>query len=500
MPTRLGGQAAVSAILILLSGNGLLAGQENAASALDLLVTPAEKEFLLSELARIEPPSRFVDLSEYGERQLRLGGGFYGMLPDQLSDPVSLPLPTGERGPFAAALALARQREANRQALGAVNPDYADAFHGQTLSAYLDRLDFAGSTDSPSAADLGVHLDLTAYTGFFAALRDGEVTSEEAGRLAALPSNQAMLKHRRELGYVPEPLPTTSSLAEMIRMAGSPDPLDRLWIWINSQNAFDYADLVQNADGYLNLVAELEAQGGRIERTVTDRIRAYSPPGTKLQVRFAFTVGWAIRGWATPDMVGLNLEHVKDDWSFLLGTMVEEVYHRLQLQLIPTPSGSPATEFSHLMAADTGDPRYDRLYECIAYTVAEGAANRVRGPLASVDLSQKVSSGSELFAKFVEDVVRRGNLDAADALISEGLQGNGPLYGLGWKLAALIEEQDGPEAVGALQTLGPVQFFRHGLEIAAERRETLLPPEAAKAVIELSNMIQGHSPKDPRSR
>ena len=70
-----------------------------------------------------------------------------------------------------------------------------------------------------------------------------------------------MLQHRRDLGYVPEPLPDTESLAAMIRIAGSTDPLDRLWCWINSQNAFDYADLVQNADGYRLLLSELESHG-----------------------------------------------------------------------------------------------------------------------------------------------------------------------------------------------------------------------------------------------
>ena len=34
----------------------------------------------------------------------------------------------------------------------------------------------------------------------------------------------------------------------------------------------------------------------------------------------------------------------------------------------------------------------------------------------------------------------------ADALINEGLAGNGPLYGLGWKLARLIAEHEGAQA------------------------------------------------------
>lgn len=40
---------------------------------------------------------------------------------------------------------------------------------------------------------------------------------------------KTLLEHRRHLGYVPEPLPDLASLAQMMMMAGSVDPLDRLW-------------------------------------------------------------------------------------------------------------------------------------------------------------------------------------------------------------------------------------------------------------------------------
>jgi hypothetical protein len=268
----------------------------------------------------------------------------------------------------------------------------------------------------------------------------------------------------------------------MIRMAGSADPLDRLWCWINPQNAFGYADLVQNVSDYSHFLSELEDHREHLVTAVLMKIEDYSPVDLRLEARFAFTVGWAIRGWATPKMAGLNVEQVKDNWDLLFGTLVEETYHRLQLQFCPTTPGKPAREFSDLVTVETGDPRYDRLYEIITYTVLEGSANLVRGRFAATDLADKAPAGAELMARFVDQVVEQGDLESADALISEGLQGNGPLYGLGWRLASLIAEQDGKRAVGEYQKLGPVHFFLRGATLADENGQPLLTPDVMAAV------------------
>jgi hypothetical protein len=219
------------------------------------------------------------------------------------------------------------------------------------------------------------------------------------------------------------------------------------------------------------------------------QIESYSPANISFETRFAFTVGWAIRGWATPEMAGLNLEQVKDDWDLLFGTLVEETYHRLQLQLCPTNTGEPAREFSDLVAVDTGDAKYDRLYEIITYTVLEGSANLVRGRFAAADLADKAPAGAVLMSRFVDEVVEQDGLESADALISEGLQGNGPLYGLGWKLASLIADKDGKRALAEYLKRGPVQFFLRGAALADHNGTPLLTPEVIEAVNTLESRL-----------
>ena len=95
-------------LLISLPRPVVEAGQGSGVPELDQLVSPSEKDFLLAELARIQPPVRIRDLAGYSQRQSDLGGGFYGMMPDQLADPDSIPVPKDEESLLAAAVCLAR--------------------------------------------------------------------------------------------------------------------------------------------------------------------------------------------------------------------------------------------------------------------------------------------------------------------------------------------------------------------------------------------------------
>ena len=84
--------------------------------------------------------------------------------------------------------------------------------------------------------------------------------------------------------------------------------------------------------------------------------------------------------------------------------------------------------------------------------------------------------------RFVDKVIGQGDLESADALLNEGLKGNGPLYGLGWHLAGLVAERDGSQAMGELQQMGPVFFFQRGASLSTEKGKLLLSPAVTAAV------------------
>lgn len=466
-------------------GVGLLATLLTASAAvasepdrLDALLTPAERAEVLELLAAIDPSQSLRELSGYASWQHELGGGLHGLMPDQSEELSALPVPDDEVSRLEAAAGLAELRHANRVRLAELG--YPVEFTGQAI---------AGPDGGGAPARIRITLDDRAIRGFLEALdNDGVVDEDEARRLAGLPSNREMMRHRRDLGYVPEPLVTEEGLAALIRRAGSGRPLDRLWAWVNPLNFFGYADVVNQRSEYERLVAEIARHREDLTGVAAARIAAYLPADVEVDETFALTVGCLIRGWATAAMSGLNVEQVKDDWPRLRRTMTEEVYHRVQLKLMPSASGVPAHDFEDLVVA-VPDEGLSKLYELLVYTVAEGTANLAATPAPGVDDAESARAGRELLDRFVAAVVRGGRVEEADALLGEGLSSNGPLYSLGYRMAQVVERHDGTAGVGGLLRQGPVTFVLRAIALADGDGVTLVSDDAARAVRELAETL-----------
>ena len=434
---------------------------------------PDDTAFFRAQVDALEPPARLRELAAWPAWRAARGGGFLGLVPELPADPDSIPTE-----PDAAARWLTVRRAANLAAIARVSPGYPLRHAGRPLPAWPGR--------APEGWTL--ELDVSVPTAFLEALASGDVSAGEAAAIAALPANREMLRHRDALAYLPEPHPTAADVADLMARAGRDDPLARIWCRLNPWNGFGYADLADNADAYRAQLAELEARGHVLTGEALARVAALVPADVTFADRFALTVGWGIRGWATPAMGGLNLEHVKDDWDLLLGTLTEETFHRLQLQLVPAWDGGRAATFEDLATAASGDPALDALHEIVAYTVLEGSANLARGDLVPEKVRTGAPAGAELLARFVATVVEEGDTEAADGLVNEGLQGNGPLYGLGWHLARELAAAEGPRAVGARLREGPVAFVTAA---AAADRDGLLGPETLAAMERLAESRYG---------
>lgn len=444
-----------------------------ASSSSDTLPAPDDVAEALEFIGAIDPPSRLGDLATLQEWQRSQGGGFYGVLPDPA--PADLNLPTSHGLEYVTAVTLVRSRQVSRTRLAALS------YPLEFLGAEIPR------ASGPSPAGMHLELDWSVIAGFLDALSDGHVTEPEARAIAALPANREMLRHRRDLGYVPEPLPTEESLAHMIARAGSGDPVDRLWCWLSPANFLGYADLVDEQTGYGHMVAELARHHDRLEDEAARRVAPFLPAGFTFDEHFALTVGSLIRGWTTTEMSGLNIEQLKDDWPRLLRTMTEELYHRLQLRLVPATGGGTATTFDDLIPA-TPDDRQAKLAEIMLYTVLEGTANLAAGPAPGVDDPDRAAEGSALLTRFVTEVVDGGRLDEADGLIGEGLRSNGPLYALGYRLAQIVAAEQGPRAIPDLLARGPVAFALEAQRIAPSE-EAPLSPEAERALTDLASRL-----------
>ncbi len=458
---------------------GVKAENGPSGNQLEQLTTAGERAFLMRQLEALEPPTDIQRLAGLQKWQDELGGGFYGLMPAQLTNARAIPIPESEQGSMAAALLLARQREANLKRIREMNGNFPTAFTGARIPPLSGR----------GPAGMKLEIDDVVIAEFLKALDSGRVSAEEANAIARLPANQEMLKHRAALGYVPAPLPTTDSLSKMIMHAGSQDPVDRLWCWINPHNYFDYADVVQHAKEFKRLLSEIDSHKTALEGAVLSRISAYAPAGQTFNGRICLTVEPWIRGWATAYTAGMNLEFFKDDWESLLGTMSHETYHRLQLRMCGTASGKKPETFEDLASADLGDERYDRLYEAVSYTALEGTASVV-GRTGS---KATPAEGADLLGTFVKKVIQGRDPKAADAIINEGLKSNGPLYALGIYCTHLVEQKFSRREVGRLLSQNPCLLIVRAAEEDAKKAEPLLDAETREALMALWKRIEAQS-------
>ncbi|MEE8593094.1 MAG: hypothetical protein V3T03_03095 [Candidatus Bipolaricaulota bacterium] len=173
---------------------------------------------MLRCLVQLDPPERIHEMKALEQTQDDLGAGFCGMLPQQISE--DLLVPSDEVGLFATALALAKIRSANLATLESMFATYSPSFSGRLFPLLR-------GFEKPTGWQLSI--DVSGMNALVAALANPETTIEDARAIASQPAFAEMMTHRRELGYVPEPLIDADGLAWCIQHAASDDPADRLW-------------------------------------------------------------------------------------------------------------------------------------------------------------------------------------------------------------------------------------------------------------------------------
>jgi hypothetical protein len=293
-----------------------------------------------------------------------------------------------------------------------------------------------------------------------------------------------MLEHRRNLGYVPEPLPDVEDLAYFIRLAASRDPVAAIWKWLNPWNDFGMADLFMNRDRYRRLLDELREKRSALESRVAARIARYAPEGVEFEDTVTFAVNFGIRSWATRYSLGTNVIQFKDRTAELVRTITHESFHRLQLELCPvdTPSvGRRSPRFEDLVRRRFPVAADRKLYEALSYVMLEGTATLVGGAPPGWDARAQAEAGRDLLAKIVEALYAKQDTTRFDELVDEGLRSNGPFYALGYWMGKRIEEERGSEEIGRLLRAGAPAFFLAYVESVPEKEESLeLPPDVVE--------------------
>ena len=417
----------------------------------------------------VMPPERIYELRDLETEQAERGAGFLGMLPDQIPD--DLGQPDDLETSIDVAIRLSEIRCANLTALAATMPRYPLAFAG-------NEFDPESVGDVPARWHLDIDVEgIRAVLDFFDAPQpDADATTA----IARMPAFVEMMRHRRELGYVPEPLIDEEGLAWCLVHAASSDPLDELWKWLHPQNLFDLSDLYAHRAEYRRLVDRL-VQGDGLAAQILGHIAPYAPPDAVFEDRLSFAVGWGIRGWATQTTGGMNIEHAKDDFELMLPTLVHETFHRLQAT---TARANPEVEevgFDRVTSYPFESPEDRRLYRALCYVMLEGSATYVASPDPLETWAEDARAGLQLLERIREIGSSEDQDDKGDELLNEGLRSNGPFYGFGALLSHALVEDGRTSSLGVALGRGAPGFVERGLALVDDA--SLVPPEALAAHI-----------------
>ena len=412
---------------------------------------------LLRCLVQLDPPERIHELKALEQTQDDLGAGFYGMLPQQISE--DLPVPSDEAGLFATALALAKIRSTNLVTLESTFTTYSASFFGRPFPVF-------GGFEKPTGWQLSI--DVSGMQALVGALANPETTVEDAHVIASQPAFTEMMTHRRELGYVPEPLIDGDGLAWCIQHAASDDPADRLWRWLHPHNFFDLSDVRGNLEQYAGLVKARDEHRSELEARILGQIGTYVPADIDFDDDLTFAVGWAINGWATRNTGGINLEHFKDDFDCMLTTLTHETFHRLQLTLCPADPSGEGDDFEHITNYALENPCDEALYRVLSYVALEGSATYIGDGKLNPAWDEAAEPALVLLSKILA-ALDSDALEEIDGLLTEGLKSNGPFYGFGALLSDAIVRSAGPQALGLALRSGTPHFVHEGLSIQIER-------------------------------
>ncbi|WP_456440450.1 DUF5700 domain-containing putative Zn-dependent protease [Caldithrix abyssi] len=431
---------------------------------LKTLLSQEEAHFLLRQLHRLAAPRDLRRLSELEREQAQHGGGFFGIVPDYFADPDSIPFPDNFDHLIETALYLAQIRQQNRQIVSNPAFQFPLAFRGEPLPPVEGK---------SGRSNLQLYFDFSAIEAVLHLFALPEISFQQARQVAEQKTFREMLLHRRNLGYLPEPLPDSKDLAQFIFRAASRDPVAEIWKWLNPWNNFGLADLYCQQEDYRRLISYWKANRAQLETLLVRRLARCAPADIQFSDTVSFAVNFGIRSWATSSSLGTNLIQFKDHYPLMLRTIAHESFHRLQLQICPVPSSrkkKKTREFEDLVASDFPEEADRKFYQALSYIMLEGTATYVGGVDSSWVPPAKIRAGRALLEEVVTALYQEKDFDRYEALINQGLKSNGPFYALGYAMSQAIAARYGSEKLGRLLQQGSLAFFNEYLQVLSEQQ------------------------------
>lgn len=260
---------------------------------------------------------------------------------------------------------------------------------------------------------------------------------------------------------------TRGQAMEWLRRAQDASPMNRLYEWVYPGSYFDFGGIAVYSEGYRALVQEVKSAQNNLAARVRARLSRFLPDDLPLNITVNFLFAGEAEGWASGSVVGINLEHIGDDFDYLSRVIAHECFHFAQ-----AVACWPLTTL-----VSEGDDRalHDGLLRAIWL---EGTASYVGASWTSSPPAGDVVQGFKLFTEAFDALYRQRDSAAYKRIMQQGLAGSGPFYRMGWRMAEVIEAKKGLSALVDVQTLGPAVLFARYIE--AYRDSTLKEVPAAQ--------------------
>ncbi len=420
--------------------------------SLKSLLKIEDVRFLLMQIKRLKKTENIQVLSTYQAKQKQLGGWVDGLFPDQFIDD-DLVIPDNFSNMIKCLLQLAVQRKTNLDAIKSMG-EYTLIFKDNELELETS------SNTYPDNWKLDINYSVMEKT--LKLLKD-KPEKEEALKVANLEANQQMLKHRKNLGYLPGPITDANDLTELLIWAASERPTDLIWKWLNPLNIFELADVYHNQTNFKNLLEIIKNNETRLKRYILTTISDYLEGDLEFNETFALTFGFAIRGWATDEMFGLNIENIKDNYQKLISIIAHELFHRLQT-LIFISSGKKQT-FADLVNGNLKDEKDNKFYEILSYIMLEGTGEFITHQFNAdkeKKLKENAIEGIALLTEVYRAIYIEKELEKADQMLNRGLKSNGVFYSLGEYITKDLVESNNKSYLGKILKKGVLAFFIEG--------------------------------------
>ena len=442
----------------------------------------SDAHFLLKNLSQLKNPEDIYQLSAIEKAQNDSGGGFYGFIPNFFNDAKKVPVPTDFSGLISCAQYLnnvkLRIHRINARSNFQINPKFK-------------KRKIADIPPDKIHPGLEIKVSTDAIMDVLNHYLARNLSKKDAIEIANNPTFQQMLINRKEVGYIPKPLPDEKDLATFIYQAAQNDPVATIWRWLNPWNCFGFAEIYNNDSSYYAICSELNQNAEKIAAAVNAKLSIYLPEDFKFQEQIDFGVNWGILSWGTENRVGLNIILVKNDYPLIIRQASSQTFRKIQ-QKIMRDTHNISSQDVHIkdIVGSRYSNIYDKLfYEVLAQILIEGTASYVGGKKDSGVIIDGIKEGRDLLNQVYYSLYEDVNIRTVRVCENEGFSINGPFVAIGYSITQKLVKKYGPEIIYSVLADNYLDFYLKYLDIEDTfhgKKLKIFDPETKNKIRELS--------------